>query len=175
MAGILKPSDTMLIGSKKEMTDYILGQYNLNENSPEILFNQLKDNLNFLYTWNYFTITFNKNVNIYRLGSGTTSGTFRIRKLNINTNSFIDVTDSIVQNTNISTANQWELYIENLPKGTYRFEVYSQTSTGGGSMWEREWFLEEVILPSQVIKDNVKNIILNNKLFQEHCVTSEEE
>lgn len=217
MAGIAKPDNDILIGTKTEMTDYTIGDsYVHGSSSVQGLFDEAAvnewntSNVCYLYDSNYyFIITFNKPVNIYR--SGTQNWSEHYAKLNIyklNENGdWEDITSSVEQTTSAITHQHWGLTIKNLDKGTYKFQAT-------GPRLDSEWFLEEITTssggntgegdntgsgteeggntgdgtgednsgedntqenkgPSKVIKSTVKDVIVNNKLFQEHVSIQE--
>lgn len=168
MAGIARPSDDILIGSKKEMTDYEIIQsfhYNCGYDTAYKLFNRTigkyyADAFDWNYNTDYITIKINKPCNLYI--HLTTNALGDHSPLNIQPTTYEQ------QNT-LQTIYEWQLWVTKLQPGTYTFSHLS------GCRNDTEWFFEEITTESQMIKNNVKNTILNNKLFQEHCVPYENE
>ena len=56
--------------------------------------------------------------------------------------------------------------IKNLKPNTYIIK-------GTGSTVFSEWFFEEIINPSEKIKNSVKNAIINNELIQDYLIPFE--
>ena len=177
MAVAARPSDYILIGSKKEMTDYEIIESNVYTTAlglfDETIVNEWdipkvcywKDNTH------YIVLKINKPVNIYRCGTKNWEYhivKFIIYKLNEKNNAYEDITSSIEQFTSEITYNQWELTIKKLPKRVYKFQA-----TGG--RLDNEWFLEDVSTNSEKIKSSVKDKILNHKFIQKHAITFESE
>lgn len=152
MAGQLKPDDQMLIDGGVESTRYQLGEHNLTGGFyPEYLFDGTTGNACSVNHGCFFIITFYENINIYRCGgpSFNDTGAFIIYKKNDINNDFIDITKDIKQNISRLGENMWQLYIENLQKGTYKFEIPAKGATQGTA----EWFLEKAY-PKILLEEN---------------------
>lgn len=143
----LKPDSTVLIGSGKEMSDYEIKEYSLSGcGNPYGLFDgnrsnnfNTKDVCYWQSTDHYLTITFMQPVNIYRSGTYNWKGhcaKFKILKLNEETEIYTDITSTVAQTTSEINNDQWELTIEGLPAGTYKFVCT-------GYRIDSEWFLEK--------------------------------
>lgn len=146
-----KPDSNVLIGSGKEMSDYEIKTYSLSGcGNPNGLFDGKRTN-NFntsdVCYWqagHYVVITFMQPVNIYRSGTYNWTGhctKFKISKLNEETETYTDITSNVAQTTSEINNDQWELTIEGLPAGTYKFQITS------GLRLDSEWFLEEANSP----------------------------
>ena len=163
MAGIARPSDDILIGSKKEMTDYkILNFISWDNDNPNNLFDEKIDTYNF-FRWSMvsdtLTIQINKPCNLY---IHSAYGYPSCEPLDISPSTFKKI-------HNLRYINEWQLYIENIEPGIYIFKTQQSTR------FDSEWFFEEIDMSSKIIKNSIKETILNNKLFQEYCIPIEEE
>lgn len=167
MAGTARPSDDILIGSGIECTSYeILPEYNCAGGSPQELFDGRTPNAwttgscDTTYATNYFCLKFNMYVNIYRCGTDSWRHGIEpsiIYKLNETTLEYEEITSTITQNLSPITNYQWELYIEDLPPGTYKFHGTGKTRV------DSEWFLERV--PSEILKSNSQYYSINPEYY----------
>jgi len=164
MAGTSKPNVEKL---GKEMTDYEIVTYRShNSCNPIYLFDGIEapSNWRHSFDWNYngdyCTITFNKKCNIWRK---TLPNNGHNNSLNITPNTY--KTQHTLKNPNNS--GDYELWLEGLEPGTYTF---SHTGKYRGDI---EWYLEEVQTESKMIKENVKDAILNHELIQKHVMPFE--
>ena len=165
MAGIARPSNDILIGSKKEMTDYkILNFISWDNDNPNNLFDEKIDTYNF-FRWSMvsdmLTIQINKPCNLYIYSAYG----YGYGPLDIHPDTFKKIYD-------LKCIDEWQLYIENIKPGTYIFQTHH---AGGTNRFDSEWFFEEIDMSSKIIKNSIKETILNNKLFQEYCISIEEE
>lgn len=168
-AQTLRPNNDILIGSRIPMTEYEIGEYVLRVNTtPHGLFNGVSaeewssENVCYMNSFDYFIITFHQPVNIYRSGTyGWSSYTtqFEIYKLDEETKEFIDITSNIKQTTSPIGSMQWELTIEELPAGTYKF-----CTPAGGYRLDSEWFLEIPVF-SYLLKNNEELYCINEKYY----------
>lgn len=166
---MLKPDDSILVGSGLQMNEYEIGEYSvIGYTTPNGLFNGVAANEwnsgNVLYMngGNYFVMTFYQPVNIYRSGTGTWNSycdKFKIEKLSEATKEFIDISSEIEQITSGIGNTSWELTIKELPSGTYKFIL-----PAGGYRIDSEWFLE---IPSfsYLLKNNGKLYCINQDYY----------
>ena len=95
-----------------------------------------------LFSWSgkygYLDIEIYNKCNIWRSGylSGGAIGKIQILKFDYNLNQFVNITENIEQNLSITPSKQWELYIENLSAGKYKFSINNTNRA------DSEWFLE---------------------------------
>ena len=174
MAGIARPSNDIC---GIEMTEYKLIDGNGNQASqPKGLINGIiKDEWNtgnvmyWYYNSHYVTFKFNKPCYIWR--SGTNSWPHYIGTLKItNLDTGKVVTDEVtIANATQLRCNEWEKIYYIKEPGTYEFRLLESLRI------DSEWFFERASNKSEIIKNKVKNTILNNKLFQEYCVPYGEE
>lgn len=215
MAGTARPSDDILIGSKVEMTDYvILGDKSGNgSNRAKNLFNEsiggyYGDAFDWNYSGDYIDIQIDKPCNLYVYLA--TNAYTQNSQLNITPETYEE------QHT-LAKGAGWQLYVTGLQPGTYTFasigenrndtewffeeittssdnntnegngtggntgsdteegdNTNGETGSGGSNSGEDNEATEEVIKISKIIKDSVKNTIINNKLIQEHLITEED-
>ena len=105
-------------------------------------------------------IKINKPCNIY----------IRLATNDLYQNSALDIQPTTYKQQNtLQAINEWQLWVTELQPGIYIFSHLS------GYRDDTEWFFEEIITESQMIKNNIKDIILNNKLFQKYCIPYKEE
>ena len=160
MAGVARPNDDMLIGSKKEMTDYeIINYNNRNSGTASNLFNASYlygyDGYDWNYDGDYMTIKINKPCNLY----------IHLNKDYLGQKNSLNITPTTYENTyNLSSKIGWQLYVTELLPGIYTF------THKNGYRYDSEWFFEEVIIISDKIKNAVKEAILNHELIQEHLI-----
>ena len=169
MAGIARPSNNILIGSKKEMTEYEILNFSSYNNTlcncnPNNLFDEKIDKWPYSFDWNYngdyMQIKINKPCNIY----------IRLAINGLGQNSALDIQPTTYKQQNtLQAINEWQLWVTKLQPGIYIFSHLS------GYRDDTEWFFEEIITESQMIKNKIKNTILNNELFKKYCIPIEEE
>lgn len=174
MAGIARPSNDIC---GMEMTEYkLIDGIGSQGAQPKGLINGIiknewnTENVMYWYVYsNYVTFKFNKPCYIWR--SGTNGWSHYVGALKItNLDTGKVVTDEVtIANVTQLQCNEWEKIYYIKEPGTYEFRFLD------GYRMDSEWFFEKASNESQIIKNKVKDAILNNKLFQEHCVPYMEE
>ena len=171
MAGIARPSNDIC---GMEMTEYkLIDGIGHQRTRPKGLINGIiKDEWNTenVMYWSqnvhYVTFKFNKPCYIWRSGTNSWSnyiGTLKIT--NLDTGKV--VTDEVtIANATRLRCNEWEKIYYIKEPGTYEFRLLKSYNY----RMDSEWFFEKASNESQIIKNKVKDTILNNELFQEHCV-----
>lgn len=162
MAGIAKPDNIILIGSKKEMIDYeVIDSYCYNQGATgpylfDGIYGSYSSNtgFDFDYSSDYIKIKINKPCNLYICLDSEYPN--RTSKLIFNP-------DTYKAQEQLQSGTQWQLMIKNLKPNTYIIK-------GTGSTVFSEWFFEEIINPSEKIKNSVKNTIINNELIQKYLI-----
>lgn len=206
MAGIAKPNDEILIGSKIEMTNYKILRDKSGNGSGRAgnLFNgtiggYYGDAFDWNYSGDYIDIQIDKPCNLYVHLATNAYGQ----------NSSLNITpETYEEQHDLYRGAGWQLYVTGLQPGTYTFASIGENRN------DTEWFFEEITTssggntgeedntgsgteeggntgdgtgednsgedntqenkgPSKVIKSTVKDVIVNNKLFQEHVSTQE--
>jgi hypothetical protein len=166
MAGTSKPNVEKL---GKEMTDYTINEFRSNNAvyagcHPKYLFDGIEktsvwwQSFDWNYSSDYCTITFNKKCNIWRKGDSS-----QLNPLNISPNTFK------TQHPLRGDTSEYQLWLEGVEPGTYTFSHKS------GYRGDVEWYLEEVQSESQLIKNIVKNAIINHELIKNHLLTQDKE
>ena len=176
MAGIARPSNDIC---GMEMTEYkLIDGIGSQGAQPKGLINGIIKNEwnteNVMYwKWDshYVTFKFNKPCYIWRSGTNGWSEYIGALKItNLDTGKV--VTDEVtIANVTKLRCNEWEKIYYIKEPGTYEFRLLEN--------WyyrmDSEWFFEKVSKESEIIKNKVKDIILNNKLFREHCILYDNE
>lgn len=174
MAGTCRP-DSNVYECGEEMTSYTLIEgFTRNGNGSGLIDQSAPDNWqgNNVAYWDYdyehyVTFKIDRPCYIWRCGTIRWSNcTGELKVMNLDTN------EEVTSEVNISTPtaitnSQWEKFAFISTRGTYKF-------------WNRpadrrlridsEWFFEKASNEYETIKDKIKNTILNNKLFREHCI-----
>ena len=167
MAEQLTPSKNILIGNGKEMTDFeITYQQSTDGGSAGFLFDRLYDIYSRTpFSWQYvgdrLKININKPCNLYiRLGlyydQPICNG-----DLTITPNTY-------GKQYKLSQTSDWQLFLSNIQPGTYEF------TKGSNTRKDDEWFFEEVKTYSKIVKDYIKEAIINNELIQKYVLTTKE-
>lgn len=178
MAGIARPSNNIC---GMEMTDYILvegftrngnGSGLIDQNAPNHWEGDSVAYWDCDYGEHYVTFKFNRPCYIWRCG--TESWCYYTGELRV-TN--LDTNEEVTSEVNISTPtaitnSQWEKFAFISKPGTYKFW---NNPTDRRYRIDSEWFIEKASNESEIIKNKVKNTILNNELFKKYCIPIEEE
>ena len=174
MAGIARPSNDIC---GMEMTEYeLIDGIGSQGAQPKGLINGIitdEWNTKNVMFWNddsnYVTFKFNKPCYIWRSGTNGWSHHFGALKI-INLDTGKVVTDEVtIANATRLQCNEWEKVYYIKEPGTYEFRLLNNYRI------DSEWFFEKASNESQIIKNKVKDTILNNELFQEYCIPIEEE
>lgn len=179
MAGTCRP-DSNIYKCGKEMTSYTLVKGDTVRGNGSGLIDQSAPNDwqgNTVAYWDgdsgeyYVTFKFNKPCYIWRCGtSNWASYTKELRVTNLDTNE--EVTSEVnIKTPTAITNSQWEKFAFISTPGTYKF----WNERNNRQRLDSEWFFEEASKESEIIKNKVKDAILNNELFQEYCVPYTEE
>lgn len=166
MAGIARPDNDILIATKKEMTDYkLINSYCCNQGGN--VARNLLDGIyggyyghtgfDFSYGRDYIQIKIDRPCNLYICLDPEPSYYNRGGSLNFTPSTYSS-------QLSLKLTTDWQLMIKNLKPGTYLI-------TGRGIYCE--WFFEEIINPSEKIKNSVKNAIINNELIQDYLIPYE--
>ena len=173
MAGTARPSNDIC---GMEMTEYkLIDGIGSQGAQPKGLINGIiknEWNTENVMFWNddsnYVTFKFNKPCYIWR--SGTDGWSHHIGALKItNLDTGKVVTDEVtIANVTQLQCNEWEKVYYIKEPGTYKFRFLNSYRM------DSEWFFEKVSKESEIIKNKIKNTILNNELFQKYCIPYEE-
>ena len=177
MAGICRP-DSNIYECGEEMTEYkLIGGIGSQGAQPKGLINGIIKNewntenvMYWLTNIHYVTFKFNKPCYIWRSGVNGWShyvGTLKIT--NLDTGKV--VTDEVtIANVTRLQCNEWEKVYYIKEPGTYEFRLLQNYNY----RMDSEWFFEKASNESEIIKNKIKNTILNNELFQKYCIPYEE-
>ena len=152
MAGIAKPNEEI-----REAKYTLLGGVGSQGAQPSGLFNGIPVNewntANVMYWYSggeYVEVEIDEKSNIWRAGTtnwSTYLTPLMIKKYNLQTLVFDDVSSIYPQKLSAINEKQWEKTIENLPSGRYRFETK-------GARIDSEWFIESVVMNKSLILSN---------------------
>lgn len=110
--------------------------------------------------YNFIELEIYSKCNIYRSGtSGWSQACLPLRILKYINDSYQDITSTITQNLSQINESQWELYINNLPAGRYKFIG----SPSGTYRVDSEWYIEALTY-NLIKKDGKRYGIYNNRL-----------
>ena len=177
MGGTCRP-DSNIYKCGKEMTSYTLVKgYTRDGNGSGLIDQSAPNNWqgNTVAYWDsdydeyYVIFKFDRPCYIWR--SGTDSWPHYISTLKItNLDTGKVVTDEVtIANATQLRCNEWEKIYYIKEPGTYEFRLLENWRL------DSEWFFEEASNESQIIKNKVKDTILNNELFKKYCIPIEEE